>query len=69
MQLTVITERGTFKSKRHDVVPQGQAEQLKHLLQECAEDGGYFTVDTESGYVVLTRELLKTAAFVVEAEY
>ena len=68
MQLTIHTERGTFTSKRHDNTPADQMETLKNLLQQCAADGSHFTLDTDSGYVVLGKELLRTAAFVVEAE-
>jgi hypothetical protein len=67
MQLTIHTERGTFTSKRHDNASADQMETLKDLLQQCAADGKYFTLDTDAGYVVLGKELLRTAAFVVEA--
>lgn len=67
MQLTIHTERGTFTSKRHDNPPEDQMDTLKDLLQKCAADGSNFTLATDSGYVVLGKELLRTAAFVVEA--
>lgn len=67
MQLTIHTERGTFTSKRQESPPADQMETLKDLLQQCAADGNYFTLDTDSGYVVIGKDLLRTAAFVVEA--
>lgn len=67
MQLTIHTERGTFTSKRHDNVPENQASNLKDFIQQCAADGSYFTLETDAGYVVLGKDLLRTAAFVVEA--
>ena len=67
MQLTIYTERGTFKSRHHDAIQAGDAAALNDLLQECAADGSHFTLDTEDGYVVLGKELLRGAAFVVEA--
>jgi len=66
MQLTIHTERGTFTSKRHEKVTDDQAKCMKDLLQKCAADGNNFTLETDSGYVVLGKELLRTAAFVVE---
>jgi hypothetical protein len=66
MQLTIFTERGTFKSKRHDNAPAEEMKTLKDLLQQSAADGNYFTLDTDAGYVVLGKELLRTAAFVVD---
>ena len=59
MQLTIYTERGTFKSKRHDAIKAGDVAALKNLLQECAADGSHFTLDTEDGYVALGKELLR----------
>jgi hypothetical protein len=67
MQVTIHTERGTFKSKRQDNIEPDQAEMLKDLLRQCASDGDHFTLETENGYVVIGKELLRTAAFVVEA--
>jgi hypothetical protein len=67
MQLTIHTERGTFISKRQIGVTADQMFELKELLQQCAADGRHFTLDTESGYVVIGKELLRTAVFVVEA--
>ena len=67
MQLTIYTERGIFKSKRHDGIHTGDGDRLKDLPQQCAAEGNHFTLDTEDGYVVLAKELLRGAAFVVEA--
>ena len=67
IQHTIYTERGTYKSKRHDAIQLGEGSNLKDLLQQCAAEGNYFTLDTEDGYVVLGKELLCGAAFVVEA--
>ena len=67
MQLTIHTDRGTFTGKRHENPPEDQMETLKDLLQQCAADGTHFTMDTESGYAVIGKDLLRTAVFVVEA--
>ena len=67
MQITIYTVRGTFKSKRHDAIQPGEASTVNDLLQQCAAEGNHFTLDTEDGYVVLGKELLRGAAFVVEA--
>jgi len=66
MQLTIYTERGTFTSKKAEATAAEMA-QIKDLIQQCAADGNHFTLDTEAGYVVLGKELLRTAAFVVDA--
>ena len=65
MKLTVYTERGTFASKTLDATEEDR-EQIKDLIKQCAVEGNYFIVDTENGYVVLGKELLSTAAFVVD---
>lgn len=66
MKLTVHTERGTFTSKAIDPTPE-QAEQLQNLIETIAAKGTYFKLDTATGYVVLGKDLLSTAAFVVDA--
>lgn len=66
MQLTIHTERGTFTSKKAEATAAEMA-QIKDLIQQCAADGNHFTLDTEAGYVVLGKELLRTAVFVVDA--
>jgi hypothetical protein len=66
MQLTIHTERGTFTSKKAEATAKEMA-QIKGLIQKAAEDGKYFTLETDAGYVVIGKELLRTAAFVVEA--
>jgi hypothetical protein len=66
MQLTIHTERGTFTSKKATAT-EAEMAQIKDLIQQCAADGNHFTLDTETGYVVLGKELLRTAAFVVDA--
>lgn len=67
MKLTVHTERGTFTSKQQDRVTEDQAATLKDLLKNVSADGNHFILDTDSGYVVLGRGLLLTAAFVVDS--
>lgn len=66
MQVTIYTERGTFTSKKAEAT-EAEIEQIKDLIQQCAADGNHFTIDTKTGYVVLGKELLRTAAFVVDA--
>ena len=66
MQLTIHTERGTFTSKKAEVTA-AEMEEIKDLIQKTAGDGSYFTLETDAGYVVIGKELLSTAAFVVEA--
>jgi len=66
MQLTVHTERGSYVSRAIDLTPE-QADQLQSLIESSAEKGAYFKLDTATGYVVLGKDLLRTAAFVVEA--
>lgn len=65
MKLTVHTERGSYSSKEQ-ALSEDQAADARTLIQRCASDGNYFTLDTPTGYVVLGADLLKTAAFVVE---
>ena len=66
MQLTIHTERGTFTSKQADATAEELA-QIKELIQKAIDGGSYFTLDTDAGYVTIGKELLLTAAFVVEA--
>ena len=67
MRVIAHTERGVFKSKRLvDIATKEQEMQLKHLIQQCAADGGHFTMDTDNGYVVFAAGTLKTAVLVVE---
>jgi hypothetical protein len=65
MKITVYTERGTFTSKMIDATEEDR-EQIKDLIKQCAVEGNYFILDTETGYVVLGKELLSTAAFAVD---
>lgn len=65
MRLTIHTERGTYSTKSADLTPE-EAEQLRSLIEKGAEDGALFEIETNTGYVVLSKGLLHTAAFVVE---
>lgn len=66
MKLTIHTERGSYESRAIDLTAE-QAEQVQDLIEKGAAGGEYFKLDTPTGYVVLGADLLKTAAFVVEA--
>lgn len=66
MKLTIHTERGSYTSKIVDLTAD-QSEELKSLIEQSAVRGDYFKLDTDTGYVVLGKDLLQTAAFVVEA--
>lgn len=66
MKITIHTERGSYTSKSQ-VVSADQAEQLKKVLEECATEGSYFSMETDTGFVMICKELLQTAAFVVDA--
>jgi hypothetical protein len=66
MKLTIHTERGSYESRPIDLTAE-QAAQVQDLIEKSAANGEYFKLDTPNGYVVLGSELLKTAAFVVEA--
>lgn len=66
MKLTIHTERGSYESRTIDLTTE-QAAQVQDLIEKSAAGGEYFKLDTPTGYVVLGAELLKTAAFVVEA--
>lgn len=66
MRLTIHTERGSFASKQVNATKE-EGEQIKALLQEsCNGDGGFFSVDTDIGYVVIGSALMKTAVVVVD---
>ena len=69
MKLIVHTERGVFKSRvDEDQLTKDQALALKKIIQQTASEGASFTIETENGFVVLGKDLLKTAAFVVELQ-
>lgn len=65
MKLTVYTERGIFTSKTMEATAD-EWNEIKDVIKQCAEQGSSFVLDTETGYVALGKELLRTAAFVVD---
>lgn len=66
MQLTIHTERGDYTSKISDVTAD-QADQVREQLQISIEKGTYFRLETETGYVIISGNLLRNAVFVVKA--
>jgi len=66
MKLTIHTERGSYTSKSIDLT-EDQRKDLQELIEQSAERGDYFKLETESGYVVLGKDLLRAAVFVVDA--
>ena len=67
MRLTIHTERGSFTSKEM-TGSENEKQELKGQLLRGAESPGYFSMETETGYVVIANELMRTAAVVVDGE-
>jgi hypothetical protein len=69
MKLTVkiYTERGPFKGKVMEV-PEADLEHLKDTIMLAITDGKYFKIETDDGFIVLGKELLRSAVLEVEQE-
>ena len=69
MKLTVqiYTERGFFKGRQMEV-PEADLEHLKDTIMLAITDGKYFKIETDDGFIVLGKELLRSAVFVVKEE-
>jgi len=67
MKLTIKihTERGTFEGRQMEV-PEAELEDLKDTIMLAITGGNYFKFETVDGFIVLGKELLRTAAFVVD---
>ena len=65
--IQIHTERGSFKSKQIEV-PEKEAEDLKDMILHTVSNSNYFKFETDDGYVVLSKALLQSAAFVVTEE-
>ena len=67
MKLTIeiYTERGTFKGRQMEV-PEAKSEDLKDIIMLAVTNGNYFKLETDDGFIVLGKELLQSAAFVVK---
>lgn len=58
MKVIVHTERGVFSGKQHC------DENLERVIKAAADDlGTSLTLETEDGYVIIPRDLLKTSLF------
>lgn len=66
MKLTIHCERGSYSSIETELT-ETQSADVENLIKDACTKGEYFKIETTSGYVVLGAELLKSAAFVVEA--
>jgi hypothetical protein len=67
MKLTIEihTERGTFKGRQMEV-PEAELEDVKEIILRATTEGTYFKLETDDGFIVLGKELLRSAVFVVK---
>jgi len=65
--IEIYTERGSFKGRQMEV-PEDEAEYLKEIILRATTEGTYFKLETDDGYIVLSKELLQSAAFVVKED-
>jgi len=65
--IQIYTERGPFRGKVMEV-PDDEAEDLKDAIMLAITGGNYFKFETDNGYVMLGKELLRSAVFEVKQE-
>lgn len=67
MKAVIYTERGIFSGKHYDADDLSEHEELAQVIYDAANgQGTSLTLATESGHVIIPRELLKTAVFEIK---